>query len=181
MLLLGTRLINTPIMSLQTGTRLAFTKRPIMNPDDLKIIAYEVEGPLLKDSPMFIRIADVRELSDIGLITDSSDELISLDDVMLVDKLFKLDFRLIGQNVIDETNRKLGKVEDYSIDTDSFIIQQLHVKQGIIKSLSNTNLLIHRSQIIEINDNAIIVKTSAKKIEAIEPEKLSYLNPFRTT
>jgi uncharacterized protein YrrD len=73
-------------------------------------------------------------------------------------------------------------VEDYSIDTDSFIVQQLHVKQGMIKSLTDTSLLIHRSQIVEINDYSIIVKTTAKKLDPItKPEKLTYLNPFRST
>lgn len=180
MLILGSRLIHTPILSLQTGTKLALTKNPIINPENLKIIAYEVEGPLIKTEPTFIRIDDIRELSDIGLITDSSDELINLDDVIIVDRLFKLNFKLVGKNVIDELKKKLGKVEDFSIDSNSFVIQQLHVKQGIIKNLTNTNLLINRSQIVEINDTEIIVRTSVKKIETAKPQKLNYLNPFRT-
>ena len=181
MLILGSRLTNIPIMSLQTGTKLAVTKKPVIDPGSLMVIAYEVEGPLLSERPSFIRIADVRELSDIGMIIDSNDEFVGVKDVITIQKIYELNFNLVGLKVIDETKHKLGKIDDYSIDTDSFIIQQLNVKQGILKSLTDTTLLIHRSQIIEINDYEVIVKTTAKRLEPIDKlNKLTQLNPFRS-
>lgn len=169
-------------MSLQTGSRLAVTKRPIIDPGNLKIVAYEVEGPLLTEKPSLIRMADVRELSRIGMIIDSNDEFIGVDDVIAIQKLYKLNFNLVGMSVIDESGRKLGKVDNYSLDASSFVIQQLNVSPNIIKSIVHTALLIHRSQIVEINDHQIIVRSTAKKLEPI-PQKndLSYINPFRST
>lgn len=182
MLIPGSRLINTAIMGLQTGTPLAKTKSPIIDPANLKIVAYEVEGPLLNERPSFIRIADVRELSDVGMIIDSSDEFIGLDDVIQVKKIIDLDFQLVGMPVIDELKRKLGKVNGYNVDTDNFKIQQLNVRQNAIKSITGTGLLIHRSQIVEINNQNIIVKSAARKLEPIkQPEKMSYINPFRSS
>ncbi len=181
MLLPGTRLIGIPIMGLQTGTQLAVTKSPIIDPSNLKIIAYEVEGPLLAERPSFIRIADVRELSDVGMIIDSNDEFVGIDDIIALKKIHDLNFKLIDLNVIDETKRKLGKVNSYNLDTFSFVIQQLNVKRGIIKSLSDTELLIHRSQIVEINDQFIIVRTAAKRLEPIiKTGQVTYLNPFHS-
>lgn len=182
MLLLGSRLIGTPIMGLQTGTRLAITKSPVIDPSNLKIIAYEVDGLLLVERPSFIRIADVRELSNVGMIIDSNDEFIGLEDVINIKKIYDLGFNPIGLTVIDEAKHKLGKVYDYSLDANSFIIQQLNVKQGMIKSLSDSELLIHRSQIIEINNSTIIVRAAAKKLEPmIKPSQLTYMNPFRSS
>lgn len=181
MLLLGARLIGTPIMGLQTGTRLAQAARPIINPNNLAIVAYEVEGPLLDETPSFIRIADVRELSNIGMIIDSSDEFIGKDDVIKIRELYELNFRLVGMNVIDDQHHKLGKVEDYILDTDSFIIQQLTVRGGLFKSLVNTSKTIHRSQIVEINSTTIVVKSATTKKEPVtgQPTR-NYTNPFRT-
>ena len=182
MLLPGSRLTNTPIMGLQTGAQLATTKQPIIDPANLKIIAYEVDGPLLVERPSYIRIADVRELSDIGMIIDSSDEFVGPEDVIQLQKIIDLNFRLIGMSVIDENKKKLGKVDGYNVDTDSFTVQQLNIRQGIIKSIADTGLLVHRSQIIEINNQNIIVRSAARKLEPIEqPEKLTYINPFRST
>ena len=181
MLLLGSRLINAPVMGLQTGTKLATTKLPIIDPANLKIVAYEVEGPMLSERPSFLRIADVRELSNIGMIIDGSDDFFGKDEIINIQKIIDLNFHLIGLSVIDESKRKLGKVFDYSIDSSSFFIQQINVKPSIIKSLSQSELLIHRNQIVEINDYSIIVKSASKKLEPItKPEKLNYINPFRT-
>ena len=182
MLLLGSRLIGTAVVSLQTGTRLAITKCPIIDPNNLKIVAYEVEGPMLAERPSLIRIADVRELSDIGMIIDSNDEFIGVEDVVSIKKIYSLGFKLIGLLVIDEAKRRLGKVIEYTIETDGFVVQQINVKPGAMKSLSETELLIHRSQIVEINDREIIVRAAAKKLQPIEkPARLAYLNPFRST
>lgn len=181
MLLHGSQLIGMSIMSLQTGTELAKTKAPVIDPANLKIIAYEVEGKMLVENPSYIRIADVRELSNIGMIIDSNDEFVTLEDVITLKKIIDLNFSLVGLNVIDEVKHKLGKVNGYNIDSESFIIQQIVVKQGVIKSLSDTELLVHRSQIVEINDHEVIIKAGAKKLVPIaKPSQLDYINPFKS-
>jgi len=180
MLLPGTQLTGTPVMGLQTGTRLAQTGAPLIDPSNLAIVAYEVEGPLLNTHPSYLRIADVREIGNIGMIIDSADEFIDLDDVVKIKKLHDLRFKLIGLPVIDQSKRRIGKVEDYSLDSDSFIIQQLHVKRGILQGFTETTTLVNRSQIVEINDEHIIVRTTAKKIEPVmEATRREYVNPFR--
>lgn len=182
MLLLGSQLIKTPVMGLQTGAELAKVTIPLIDPANLKIMAYIVEGPLLDEHPSLILTNDIREFSSIGMIIDSSDEFVGLHDVVKIEQLYNLGFKLIGMSVIDETKHKLGKIEDYSVDSESFVIQQLHVKRGVIKSLTDTGLMIHRSQIVEINDKHIVVKSGAKKIPpVVEVERLSYTNPFRST
>lgn len=180
MLVLGSELIGTPVMGLQTGVKLAQIAKPIIDPANLKIVAYVLEGALLDESPSFIRMVDVREFGDIGMIVDSSDEFIGLHDVIEIEKLYDLNFSLIGLNVIDETKRKLGKIDDYSVDSESFVIQQLTVRQGVFKSLTDAGLLIHRSQIIEINNRHVVVRTTAERPEPVmQSERREFVNPFR--
>jgi len=169
-----------PVMGLQTGTELARTSRAIINPHNLKIVAYDLEGPLLDQQPSLLRIEDVREFSDIGMIVDSSDEFVSPDDIIKLGEIYRLNFELIGKQVIDKKHRKLGKVESYTIDTGGFFIQQLAVKRPLFKSLNDTQLLIHRSQIIEINDKQIVVNSEAKAPEPVmHAVRNNYVNPFR--
>lgn len=181
MLLLGSRLIGTPIMGLQTGTALAHTSRAIIDPRNLTVVAYELSGPLLeRHRPSLLRIADIRELSDIGMIVDSSDEFIAPDDVIKIQTVYDLHFDLVGLNVIDDKKHKLGKVTSYVLDAGSFVIEQLNVRRPLLKSLSDTELLVHRSQIVEINDTTIIVRsTEDKKHEPVTQAIRSYRNPFR--
>jgi uncharacterized protein YrrD len=181
MLVLGSQLIGVPVMGLQTGTKLAQTKSPIIDPANLKIVAYIVEGPLLSEKPSFLRTADIREQGDVGMIIDSSDEFIGVDDVIKIKELYDLGFNLDGTSVIDETNHKLGKVEDYSLEITSFDVTQLNVKRGVFKGLTDTGLLVHRSQIVEINNENIIVRTTAEKIEPVmQSERRTFVNPFKS-
>lgn len=181
MLIIGSRLIKQPVMGLQTGSELARTIRPIIDPANLGIIAYELSSPLIRGI-VYLRIEDVRELANMGFIIDALDELVQPGDVIKLDEIAGLQFSLDGMQVRDEKRHKVGKVTDYTIDVDSFTVQQLTVRRPFIKSLSDAELVIHRSQIIEINDDAIVINSDA---EVPEHTRLtapgSYVNPFRET
>lgn len=167
-------------MSLQTGTELAKTKEAIVNPGDLRIVAYEVEGPNLDQSPSLLLMNDIREIGDMGMIIDSSDEFVGSEDVIKLKPLYDLHFSVVDKQVLDENHKKIGKVADYILDVDSFVIQQLSVKRPLLQSLNDTELLVHRSQIIEINDHEIIIKSGehAQPVVTKEPSR-HYVNPFR--
>lgn len=180
MLIAGSRLIDAPVMGLQTGGELARTARAIISPYSLEIVAYELSGPLLTSHPSLLRVADVREFSNIGLIVDSSDEFVAPDDIIKLNKIYQLHFELIGKNVVDTKRHKLGRVESYIIETAGFVVQQLSVKRPFFQSLNDTELLIHRSQIKEINDSSIIVESELKADEPIlRTVRDTYTNPFR--
>ena len=169
-------------MSLQTGGRLASTQKPIIDPSNLKIVAFEVEGPLLSERPSLLRVDEIREMGRVGMIVNSNDEFIGVHDVIKIERLYEQDFKLVGMAVLDDTKRRLGKVEDFTVDTDSFVIQQLTVQRGFLKGLTDTGLLISRTQIIEINDNEIIVKSAIKKSIApvMHASRGEFINPFRS-
>jgi len=180
MLIAGSRLIDAPVMGLQTGSELARISKPVINPNTLEIIAYEVSGQSLDIHPSLLRIADVREFSDIGVIIDSSDEFVSPDDIIKLSEIYNLHFNPIGMHVVDEKRQKLGKVTSYTIDTNGFVIQQLSVKRPFLKSLNEPELLIHRTQITEINNDAIVVHSRAKIPEPVmHTVRSAYNNPFR--
>ncbi len=180
MLITGDRLLNTPVLGLQTGGELARTMNAVIDPANLKIHAYELNGALLDTVPSLLRIADIREISDIGVIVDSSDEFVGLDDVIKLSEIYKLDFNLMSMSVVDIKGGKLGRVNGYTVNTVDFLIYQLSVKRPFFKSFNDTELLIHRSQITEINKTTIIVRSEAVTPEPLlESVRASYVNPFR--
>ncbi len=183
MLMLSQRLLEKPVMSLQTGAEIAHTKQAIIDPASLQIIGYYVESKIKKEDALILKAQDVREVSQIGLIVDSIDEILPEGDLLRIKEITKLHFGLIGMQVIDEKKRKLGKVVDYGIDPRSFMIHQLHVKQPILKSFHVAEVLINRTQIVEINDDEIIVKEAnvreAEKSQIPITSNADFINPFR--
>lgn len=182
MLLTHSRLLKVPVLGLQTGGELARTAREIIDPRTLEIIGYELEGHLLSERPSVLRIADVREFSDIGIIVDSSDEFVVPGDIIKLNEIYQLHFSLLGKPVLDKKRHKLGKVIGYTIDTTGFLVQQLSVKRPLLKSLDDTELLVHRSQIFEVNDHEIIVNSESEVAsEPAATQVRSYHNPFRSS
>jgi uncharacterized protein YrrD len=180
MLIAGSRLIDAPVMGLQTGGELARTQRAIIDPHSLQIVAYELTGPLLNIHPSLLRVADVREFSNIGMIVDSSDEFVSPDDIIKLNEIYKLHFDLIGKLVVDTKKHKIGRIDGYTIETAGFVVQQLSVKRPLLMSLNDTHRLVHRSQIKEITDAKIVVESEIKPAEPVmRVVHDTYTNPFR--
>lgn len=168
-------------MSLQTGKELARTKTAIINPHNLSVIAYSLSGSHLDHEPSYLRTADIREMGSLGMIVDSNDEFIIPDDIVTQKDIYELEYSLEGKQVVDTKGKKMGKVADYVIDIDSFVIQQLIVRRPLLKSFGDDELLVHRGQVVEVNDTTIIIKTGEIKNKVKVSTSRHYVNPFRQT
>lgn len=165
-------------MSLQTGEEIARTQGVIVDPRQLVVVAFDCEGPRLDNHPSVLHTEDIREISNLGFIVDSAEKLMSPEDLVRLQEILKLKFTLEGKLVVDDTGRKIGKVHDYGLDNQTFQIMQLRVTPQLWQALQNTESIIGRQQIIEVNDHQIIVKSATATSEtAAEPAA----NPFRHT
>ena len=180
MLISADKFNSTPIMSLQTGSELARTSRAVINPYNLSIVAFELSGPLLTQHPALLRIDDIREIGSVGIIIDSADELIEPSDVIKIQEIYDVGFSLDNIKVIDERKSNVGRVIGYTLEAESFVIQQLRVKRPFFKSFSDVELLIHRSQIVEISLDVIVVKSpKIRHTQPISTPIQTLENPFR--
>lgn len=188
MLVIGSKMLNCPILSLHVGGEIAVTRDAIVDPEDLRIIAYTLDGPLMRDpeNGNILITDDVREISQNGMIIDSIDRLVNREDIIRLDQVMNLNFNLIGLKVVTQSGKKLGKIVDYTFDSQSFSIFQLIVQRPMFSSLNDPQLTINRSQIIEIDDYKITIKHDKeqvkveKKAQQAEPEfQPDFVNPFR--
>lgn len=178
MLVLKDRLFNVPIMSLQTGAEIARTDRAIIDPRQLTIVAFYCQGPKLDVNPAVLHIDDIREYGSLGFIVDSADNLMSPTDLVRLQQVLNFNFTLEGKQVVEENGRKVGKVSNFTVDTRSFYITQLEVQQGFMQSLTMASVVIGRTQIVEITDKKIIVRSATIAKEAPVAPKLVD-NPFK--
>ena len=184
MLLNSTRLIGCPVLSLHLGGPIGKVVNEIVDPNDLKIVALEIAGPQAGrgEYGSILDVKSIREYSNIGIIIDSIDDLVSPGDVVKFDKIMELNFNLIGLNVKTKKDTKLGKVSDYTFDSDNMMVMQFIVKRPLMKSLLDPELTIGRSQVKEINDYEIIVKDEEDKIKKSAKKQdfvPNFVNPFR--
>lgn len=181
MLVLKERILNVPVMSLQTGAQVAYTTEPVIDPRRLAIVAFYCDGPTLDVRPAVLHFDDIREFSNLGFIVDSSDNIMSPNDLVRLKYVLDIKFTLMGKQVVEENGHKVGKVGDYTIDTNSFYIMQLHVQPGLLQSFSSADIIIGRNQIIEVNDSQIVVSSAVIHSEETQTApRLIVENPFRT-
>lgn len=183
MLITIKNLLDAPLMSLQTGQPLAKIDSAIIDPRELKILAFFVSGPMVDFQPAVIYASDIREFGQVGAIIDSSDKILPLDDLVRLQEILNFGFNLDGIRVIDTHKNKLGKVSNYTIDPESFLIQQLIVTPTFARSFRIANLTISRQQIKEIDNSRITVEAPDIKSHVQDFAKnLSQAqidNPFR--
>ena len=177
------KLKNCPVLSLHTGSPIARVESLIVDPNDLKIVAFKVAGPLIRgEVGDILQASSVREFSNIGMIIDSIDELVVQEDVIKLDELMRLNFSLVGLKVETKKGTKLGRVIDYTVTTSDFMVLQLVVRRPTVKALIDPELVIARSQITEVDDYKVVVKDEEAKIKKDARTKdfvPNFVNPFR--
>ena len=185
MILEASKLIGFRILSLRSGGVISTIESIIVDPNDLKILGFFLNKNTVSfDSGAILDVRSVREFSHLGMIIDSDEELLNVGDVVKIDEMVKLNFQPIHFKVKTQNKTNVGTVIDYTIDVNDFYIQQLTVKRPILKSFIDPELIINRSEILEINDEAIIVKDELAKQkgrEKLEQEEFvpNFVNPFR--
>jgi sporulation protein YlmC with PRC-barrel domain len=178
-------MLNVPVMSLQTGKQLATISRPIIDPNTLKIVAWFVSGPMLDHDPAVIFSDDLRELGHLGAIVDSADNIMSPVGLVRLQKVLELGFELLGLKVVDDKKHRLGAVESFNFDSETFDIQQILVKPGLGKRLLVSHLMIARSQIKELNNQEMVVDSADTKVPTLKTvaldaqKQIPFENPFR--
>ena len=175
-------LLEMPVMSLQTGAQLAQATGVILDPRQLTIAAFYVEGGGLEQSPSILHPSDIRELSDIGFIVDDATKLMSLEGLVRLEEIIGFGFELIGLKVVDEHKRKLGKVSGYSVETGDYTVMQIYTEQSLLRSISTMSSTIHRSQVVSVNNKVLVVQTPTVREEvtkAAQDASKAFVNPFR--
>ena len=184
MLVVGSKLLGYPVLSVHVGGEVARTLEPIIDPDGLKVIGYTLSGALIRDEiGNILDMSSVREFAPSGLIVDSTDEFVNREDVVRINQVMSLNFGLVGLKVVTEDKKTLGKVSDYTLDTESFMVYQLIVRRPALQSLIDPELTINRSQIVEVDDYKVVIKHENEKVEMRKSAKATdftpnFVNPF---
>lgn len=159
----ASQLQTMPVVSLQTGSSVAWINEPIIESSKLEIMAFLCEAVERKTN-VILMIRDIRQLSPDGIIVDSEDELADPEDIVRLKSMLNKSFNPLGKHVVSDAGRKLGIVDDYTVNLDTNRVQKLHVRQPLLRSWLGQGLLIDRTQIIDISPRQITVRDAAVKM-----------------
>jgi uncharacterized protein YrrD len=166
---------NVPLLSIQTGRRLAVIGEPIINPNNLQVVAWYAIGNLIGFAPAVIFSEDIHELGHLGAIIDSADSILPLDDLVRLQEILSHGFALHHLPVVSESGQKLGQVDSFNFDSDDFLIEQIVVKPSLSVRLTSSRLIISRSQIVELDNKRIVVSSTTQVVSAPKKPALKKL------
>lgn len=164
MLQLSTMLLNRPVMSLRTGTQVATTLSPIINPNNLKIEGFHCQDTQRKQ--LILVEQDIRDVLPQGIVINDADVLTEAAELVRLKDVMSLHFDLMGKTVVTTSKEKIGKVNDYATETQSMMIKKIYVSRSIFKSFATGSLGIDRTQIVEITPTKIVVQDLEAKVPA---------------
>ena len=143
-------------MSLRTGQQVATALEPIINPNNLKVEGFYCTDRFSKEE-LILLYQDIRDIIPQGFVVDDHDVLTSANELVRLKEIMQTGFTLIGKPVVTVGKNRIGKVNDYATEMETFYIQKLYVSQSVFKSFTGGNLGVDRNQINEITDKKIII------------------------
>lgn len=177
------KLARCPVLSLHVGQPIAETVEPIIDPNDLKVIGFVVRGGVIGgEIGNILRVESVREYSDIGLIVDSEDVFVSRMDVLKIDEVMSLEFKLVDLKCVTKKGTKLGKIIGYTVEPTTFEIMQIIIQRPALKAFIDPELVVSRNEIVEVDDYKVTVKDEEDKIRKRATKEdfvPNFVNPFR--
>lgn len=171
MLFFGSKLHDLALFSVRSSGRIGTASQPIINPHNLHIDGFYAQAMNGQNSGV-ITDMDIRDFSVKGLIIDDHQDISDPEDLVRLKPVIDLDFSLLGKQVY-EKKRKIGKVVDYAVDTDSMFIQKFYVQPTLLKSMGTSQLIFDRQSIVEVTDTKIVVSGPEQKAGQKVTQKLS--------
>ena len=168
--------INVPVMGLRGGRRLSTTLEPLIDPHKMSVVGFYVEDRASGIDKILL-VEDIREISDVGIIVDSEDNLMDASDLVRLEEIIDLHFEVIEKKLVSQSGKKLGKVEDFAIDDVSHRIEKIYARPVAIKTLSTNDYIINRRQIASVTQEEIIVKDAV--VKGGNKARRPSLNPLR--
>jgi len=154
MILTYTKIINLPAMELKNQSRLGEVCDVAFNKTNFKISGFLVKtsGFSILNKLMVISATDIVELSGEALLAKDKDALIEMNEAIRIKESVGKGYSGIRQSVYTKSGKRLGKVTDFFVESDSLIATKMVVNGMMSERLIPTN------HIIEFKKNRIIIK-----------------------
>ncbi len=166
MLILASQIQDTPILSIRNGHPVALAGNMLINADKLEVAAIFCKSPGWRGQDHVLLLRDIREYSRSGIIIDSLEDIEDIGEIVRLGDVVERNYQINGKPVVTESGHKLGKVEDYSVETISNTIQKIYIKPSLLKNLMVNNLVVDRTNILKADDDQIIVSDASLKTPA---------------
>jgi hypothetical protein len=158
MLVMSNFFNNMSVLSLHTGGVVGTATTPIIDPNTLEIVGWYCTSRF-EQGVKILSATDIREIGPKTIAVNSQEALSDPADLVRLLPIARLRFSLIGKKIVDQSDKKIGNIDDYSLSSGSLSIQKLYTsgKMGF-KSAFGSERVIDRVEITEITDKYVKIE-----------------------
>ncbi len=170
MIVIYSKLIGLPIMELKTQTKLGNVEEIVFNKTNFKISGLVTKSSIIPfiNKTTIVASSDLIEISNEALIAQNCDSVISLDESPRIKELIKGGYHGINQKVYTKSGKYIGKVHDLYLETSTFEVVKILVRNIITERLIGANQIIEvKGKKIYIKDDYEISRTKPSFAEAV--------------
>ncbi len=153
------------VFDVHSGTILGHVQALLVNPDTLKVVVLKITMHASPE-PHYLLPIDVRHSDATKLIVDSHTALSEAGDLIRLRPFIDQPFLLVGAQVITQSGKKLGKVRDFTVTIDDFLVTKLYLTARSIWRVFYESHIIDRGSIVDVKDNkTVVVKDSTIRLQ----------------
>lgn len=166
-------LVGMPVIEDMDRMEVGLIDRPLLNPDRSVLEGFFLIKPFFAREHLFVTARDIVKLSHGRLHIRSIDALGPIEESIRLQPLLTEPRPIIGQRVVTEDGRVLGRCLDAQCETTNFFVEWIFVKR-----LWSPEQSLPTSAIVRITPEAIVVKDLEQSVPVEETTILPTLNPL---
>lgn len=154
---------HTTIITKQERAVLGSLKDVIVNPDtgDAIGLSFYVTGA--KHKVMVVNTSDITGIGTNFIMIESTDNTSEPDEIIRIKEVLDKDIEIVGSKVVDEDERHLGKVSDWSVSLKNMRLERLYVTSSSLVKMLTQDLIIPANDIVKIEKGRVIVRSGSVK------------------
>jgi len=162
MILKYSQIIGKPVMELRAQSYLGQVSDISLTKSNMKIASMIVREVFFWPAKKAITESDIVEITIDAVIINSENDLSLIRELPRVQESLLTGFSGIGQKVVTKSKKYIGKVYDYTFDSDSKFMINLYVRSTF------SERIISRAAITDTKHNRIIIEDDFEVIKDTE-------------
>lgn len=162
---LYSKIVGTPVYE-DGGERPMTTVRDVViDPENGKLVAFVVN--ISKN--LVITPIDVLSWTEV-IRVHNNDAIVVADEVLRIEQVMAKHVSIFHNKVYTKSDEYLGKVNDFSVDSNVMMLQKLYLSKGFLGLIRYQSRIVSAKNILEILPDRIVIKDETQ-VKEVLPER----------
>lgn len=162
MILKYSQIVGKPVMELRDQSYLGRVADVVLTKSNFKIASLIVKEVFFWPARKAVVESDISEITLEAVIINKEDDLSLIKELPRVKESLENGFSGIGHRVYNKSKKFVGRIYDYTFDSESRFLFKLYVKSVI------SERIIARTAIVEVKHNKVIIEDDFEAIKDTE-------------